>query len=44
MDLEEIGLDSVVWTDLTQDGDKWRAVVSKVMNLGVLQCAAEFLG
>lgn len=43
MDLEEIGLGSVVWIDLTQDGNKWRALVSTAMNLRVLQCAAEFL-
>jgi len=30
---KEIGWDRVDWTDLTQDGDKWRAVVSSVMNL-----------
>jgi hypothetical protein len=40
---EEIGLDSVVWIDLIQDGNKWRALVSNVMNHRVLQCAAEFL-
>jgi hypothetical protein len=43
MDLEEIGLKSVVWIDLNLDGKKWRALVSTVMNIRVLQCAAEFL-
>lgn len=43
MDLEEIGLDSVVRIYLTQDGKKWLALVSKVMKLRVLQCAADFL-
>jgi hypothetical protein len=36
MDLEEIGLDGVDWIRLAQDRDRWRAVVSAVMNLQVL--------
>ena len=31
-DLPEIGYESVDWIDLAQDRDKWRAVVSSVMN------------
>jgi hypothetical protein len=36
MDLREIGLRDVDWIRLTQDRDRWRAVVSAVMNLRVL--------
>jgi hypothetical protein len=36
MDLREIGLGGVDWIRLSQDRDRWRAVVSAVMNLGVL--------
>jgi hypothetical protein len=33
MDLREIGLGCVDWIRLAQDRDRWRAVVSAVMNL-----------
>jgi hypothetical protein len=36
MDLREIGLGVVDWIRLSQDRDRWRAVVSAVMNLRVL--------
>jgi hypothetical protein len=36
MDLKEIGLGGVDWIRLSQDRDRWRAVVSAVMNLRVL--------
>jgi exonuclease III len=36
MDLREIGLGCVDWIQLAQDSDRWRAVVSAVMNLRVL--------
>jgi hypothetical protein len=36
MDLREIGLGSVDWIRLSQDRDRWRAVMSAVMNLQVL--------
>jgi hypothetical protein len=36
MDLREIGLRVVDWILLAQDRDRWRAVVSAVMNLRVL--------
>jgi hypothetical protein len=36
MDLREIGLGGVDWIPLAQDRDRWRAVVSAVMNLRVL--------
>jgi hypothetical protein len=35
MDLGEIGLGGVDWIRLAQDRDRWRAVVSAVMNLRV---------
>jgi hypothetical protein len=36
MDVKEIGLGCVDWIRLAQDRDRWRAVVSAVMNLRVL--------
>jgi hypothetical protein len=36
MDLREIGLRGVDWIRLAQDRDRWRTVVSAVMNLRVL--------
>jgi hypothetical protein len=36
MDIREIGLECVDWIRLSQDSDRWRAVVSAVMNLRVL--------
>jgi hypothetical protein len=36
MDLGETGLGVVDWIRLAQDRDRWRAVVSAVMNLRVL--------
>jgi hypothetical protein len=36
MDLREIGLRGVDWIRLSQDRDRWLAVVSAVMNLRVL--------
>jgi hypothetical protein len=36
MDLRDIGLEGVDWIRLSQDRDRWRAVVSAVMNLRVL--------
>jgi hypothetical protein len=36
MDLREIGLVGVDWIRLAQGRDRWRAVVSAVMNLRVL--------
>jgi hypothetical protein len=36
MDLREIVLGGVDWIRLSQDRDRWRAVVSAVMNLRVL--------
>jgi hypothetical protein len=36
MVLRDIGWRSVDWIQLTQDKDRWRAVVNTVMNLRVL--------
>jgi hypothetical protein len=36
MDLREIGLEGVDWIRLAQDRDRWRDVVSAMMNLRVL--------
>ena len=35
MDLQEVGCGYVDWTGLTQDRDRWRMLVSAVMNLRV---------
>ena len=34
MDLEEVGRDYGDWMELAQDRDRWRALVSTVMNFG----------
>jgi hypothetical protein len=36
MDVREIGLGSVDWIRLAQDSNRWRAVVSAVINLRAL--------
>jgi hypothetical protein len=36
IDLTDIGWDGMVWMDLAQDRDKWRALVNTIMNLRVL--------
>jgi hypothetical protein len=35
MDLREVGWDGMVWIDLAQERDQWRALVKTVMNLRV---------
>ena len=35
MDLQEVGCGYMDWIGLTQDRDRWRTLVSAVMNLGV---------
>ena len=35
MDLQEVGCRYMVWIGLAQDRDKWRTLVSAVMNLRV---------
>jgi len=35
MDLQEVGCGDLDWIDLTQDRDRWRALLNAEMNLGV---------
>ena len=35
MDLQEVGFGYMDWIGLAQDRDRWRTLVSAVMNLGV---------
>ena len=35
MDLQEVGCGYIDWTGLAQDRDRWRTLVSAVMNLRV---------
>jgi hypothetical protein len=43
MDLREIGWDGIDWIGLAHDRDRWRALVSTVMNLRVPKNIGKFL-
>jgi len=43
MDLQEVGCGYMDWIGLAQDRDRWRTLVSEVMNLRVPWSAGNFL-
>jgi hypothetical protein len=43
MDLREIGLSGMDWTDLAQDRDQWKSLANMVMNFQVPKNLGKFL-
>jgi hypothetical protein len=43
MELQAVGYEDMDWIDVTQDRDRWRALVNAVMKLRVPQNAGNFL-
>jgi hypothetical protein len=43
IDLQEVGWESTDWIDLTQDTERWQAIVNAVMNLRGYKKCGEFL-
>jgi len=43
MKLQAVGYEGMDWIDVTQDRDRWRALVNAVMKLRVPQNAGNFL-
>ena len=43
MDLQDVGCGGMDWIELVRDRDRWRALLTVVMNLRVLKNAGYFL-